>query len=131
MKKINRDKLLISKSMILPFNGNHIFYSSLDGLNVYDDIAKDKFLDDIKLIKRPSSPSLVAVHLYKTHLEEELANIIITKLHDSGNSVRKVAFVGLTKKGIKLVRSIIKKINVAFISNFFSDYEKAKLWLVD
>lgn len=76
MKKIARDELLISKSMILPFNGNHIFYTSLDGLNVYQDIAKDKILEDMKTIKRPSSPSLVAVHLYGTLLEEELANII-------------------------------------------------------
>lgn len=106
------------------------FYSSLDGLNVYKDIARDKFLDDVKIIKRPSSPSLIAVHLYRTQLEDELANVIITKLHDAGNSVRKVAFVGLTRKGIKLVRSIIKKINITFISNFFSDYEKAMLWLV-
>lgn len=130
MKIIDKDKLIISPSMILPFNGNYIFYSSLDGLNVYNDIAIDKFLVDIKTIKRPSSPSLIAINLYGTIPDNDLIVTIINHLIKSGVSVRKVVFVSINAKGKKLVKSALKNQKPTFICSFNDDYEKAKLWLV-
>lgn len=130
MKKVPKENLIIRRSFKLAFSGGEIWGEELDGLNVYTDIVLDKFLKDMETIRKPSSPGLIAIHLNETLVEEALAKVIVTELIEAKQSIRKVAFVGLNHNAQKITKSILKKESPSFAYSFYSDYEKAKEWLV-
>lgn len=66
MKKISKENIIIRNSFKLPFSGSEIWGEELDGLNIYTDVVIGKFLKDIVTIRKPSSPSLIAIHLNET-----------------------------------------------------------------
>ncbi len=129
MKIIERDRLIIRQSMNLPFNNTEIWGEELDALSVYTDVVKEKFLKDMEIIKKQSSPSLIAVHLNETLVDSELVELIVTELVKAGKSVRKVVFVGLDKQTEKMFKAMIKKRNAEYSFYFIDDYEKGKQWL--
>jgi len=130
MKEISKDDLIMHSSMELPYEGGSIYFSSLDALNIYTDIAKSKFLEDINIVKRPSTSKLLAVHLKETLFNKDLAQFIITQLVQLNNPVRKLVFVGLDSKGKRLMSNTINECNLIVLYIFCNDYEKAKEWLI-
>ncbi len=130
MKKILKEDLIIRNSFKLPFSGTEIWGEELDGLNIYTDVVIDKFLKDMATIRKPSSPGLIAIHLNETLVEERLVNIIVSELKEAEKSIQKVVFVGLDRTSQKLMKSFIEIVGVSFAYAFFTDYEKAKEWLV-
>lgn len=130
MKVIPRDKLVIRESFKLAFSGGEIWGEELDGLNVYTDIVIEKFLKDMETIRKPSSPGLIAIHLNETLVEAVLASIIVTELVKAKQAVHKVVYVGLDRTAQKLISSMLEKELITFAYSFYSDYEKAKEWLV-
>ncbi|GKX65931.1 hypothetical protein [Inconstantimicrobium mannanitabidum] len=131
MKKILKENLIIRNSFKLPFLGGEIWSEELDGLNIYTDVVIDKFLRDMVTIRKPSSPTLIAIHLNETLVEERLVNIIVTELKKADNSIQKVVFVGLNRTSQKLMKSSIEIVGVSFAYAFSNDYENAKEWLVN
>ena len=48
-----------------------------------------------------------------------------------GGKMLKVAYVGLSKSSIRLMKKLYKsEENISFIIEFFKDYEKAKEWCI-
>ncbi len=130
MKKILKENIIIRNSFILPFSGCEIWCEELDCLNIYTDVVIDKFLKDMVTIRKPSTPSLIAIHLNETLVEASLANIIVSELKKSENSIQKVVLVGLDRTSQKLMKSLMETVGVSFAYAFINDYEKAKEWLV-
>lgn len=131
MKVIPQEKLIIRDSFKLPFSGGEIWSEELDGLNIYTDLVIEKFLKDMTIIKKPSSPGLIAVHLNETLVEGNLIDITITEFIKAKQAVNKVAFIGLDNFAKKLMKSKLEKENVLFSYSFHKDYEKAKEWLIN
>lgn len=131
MKEIPKENLIIRESFKLAFYGSEIWGEELDGLNIYADVVIEKFLKDIEIIRKPSSPGLIAIHLNETLVEERLTNLIVTELVKAKQSVYKVVFVGLNHIARKLMKSMLEKESVSFAYSFNNDYEKAKEWLVN
>ena len=48
MKIIDREKLIVRKSMRLPFRNTEIWGEELDALSIYTDVVREKFLEDMK-----------------------------------------------------------------------------------
>ena len=131
MKIIERDRLIIRESFAMYYGGGEIWFEQLDALSVHTEVVKEKFLKDMDMIRRPSSPAFLAVNLNETLVDEELAELIVNGLWCTGRRIIKVVFVGLDKKGKKLIRNqLYKKTEDEFVYCFIDDYEKAKEWLV-
>jgi hypothetical protein len=130
MKEIPKENLIIRESFKLPFSGGDIWGEELDGLNIHTDIVIQKFLKDMAIIRKPSSPGLIAIHLNQTLVNQYLADVIVTELAKANHSIFKVVFVGLSHSAKKLVKTLLKEKNVLFVYDFYNDYEKAKEWLV-
>lgn len=127
---MKKDDLIVRKSFAISHNNGEMWAEELDSLYDFSDIVESKFKEDMKTIKKPSSPSFIAINLNQTMITEHLATLIIENLNDAGSSVRKVSFVGLDKKGLKIMKNIIKNYNISFVYQFFDDFIKAKDWLI-
>lgn len=131
MKVVERDKLIIRESFAMYYGGGEIWFEQLDALSVYKEVVKEKFLKDLDMIRRPSSPAFLAVNLNETLVDEELAELIVNGLWNIDRRLIKVVFVGLDKAGKKLLqRQLRSRGEDRFVYCFINDYEKAKEWLV-
>ncbi|GMQ64512.1 hypothetical protein [Vallitalea maricola] len=130
MKSISKEDLIIRESMQLSFAGSDIWCIELDSLNVYTDIVIDKFLKDMVIARKRSSPSLIVIHLNKTLMKIELIGVIASELKKAENAVCRVVFVGLDRSNQRLIKKALKKESVSFAYGFNNNYEKAKEWLV-
>lgn len=131
MKKIEKDNLVIRNSFQLAYAGSEIWCEELDALSIHTDVVSEKFLKDMVTIRKPSTPGLIAIHLNETLVDNDLVNIIVPELKKSENSIHKVVFIGLNRSAQKIMKSTLEKAGVSFAFNFYSDYEKAKEWLVN
>ncbi len=130
IKVIPRGELIIRESYKMPFGNGEIWFEQLDALSVHRDIVRDKFLKDIEILRKPSSPAFVAVCLYETDVDDELSELIIRTLSNTGRKLLKVVFVGAIRNLQKTMQQIILRFPVPFSIAFMDDYEKAKLWLI-
>ncbi len=126
---MKREDLIVRKSFSASHNNGELWAENLDALYDFEDVVEHKFLEDMKTVKRPSTPSIIAMNLNQTKITKHLATIIIEGLVDAGSSVRKVAFVGLEKEYVQLMKQVIKTHNVCFVYHFFDDFMIAKDWL--
>ncbi|GKX65775.1 hypothetical protein [Inconstantimicrobium mannanitabidum] len=124
--------MIIRESFPISFENREIWVGCFDGLGDKSKIVKIKFLEEYKEIKLPSSPALIAMNVYGTVITCELAEIFINTLNRNEKLIRKVAFSGLTKEGLRNIKSYIKTSNVQlnFAINYFDDFEEAKEWLI-
>lgn len=130
MKKVSKENIIIRDSFKLAFSGGEIWCEELDALNVYTDVVTEKFLKDMVSIRKVSSPGLIAIHLNETLVDETLVSVIAEELKNAENAIQKVVFIGLDRAAQKLMKSTMGKNVVSFAYTFYSDYEKAKEWLV-
>lgn len=129
-KIISKESLIIRPSMAMFFGGGEIWFEQLDALSVHTDIVKEKFIGDLKTIRKPSSPSRIAVNLNETLVDRETAEIIATELLMSEGFITKIAFVGLDFYAKAMFEAVFRKYKCPFVYKYFSDYERAKEWLV-
>ena len=116
------------KSFSLPFAGGEIWVEHLDGLFGFADAALEKLEADRPAFLRPSSPSLAAFVLDQTEVTEALARGIAQALSEPKKRWMRVAFIGADRRTrAELVRLLGDR---SFAEEFFSDFEKAKEWLV-
>lgn len=131
MKVIERDKLIIRESFAMYYSGGEIWFEQLDALSVHKEVVKEKFLKDLDVLRRPSSPAFLAVNLNETLVDEEIAELLVNGLWNIDRRILKVVFVGLDKAGKKLLqRQLRGRSEDRFVYSFINDYEKAKEWLV-
>ncbi len=130
VKIIPRDKLIIRRSFAMFFGGGEVWCEDLDALSVHTDIVKHKFLQDMKSVRRPSTPSVVAMNLNETLITPDLAVIFARTLQEAGYAVTRVVYTGLDSKGKKLIKMAMAIYPPQYRCAFISDFEKAKLWLV-
>lgn len=120
----------IRESFALYYNNGQIWAGDYDALGTNYDILRNKIEEDMEVLKRPSSPAFVAVHLYDTDVPHDIAILIIDKLCKIQTFIKKVAFIGLDRQSKNNIKNCIKKSDIGFVFDYFKDYEKAKEWLV-
>lgn len=119
---------LKKKSFSLPYNGGEIWCEHLDSLYDQTELLKQKFMEDLLQIQKPSSSSFVAVVLNESDVDGEILDQIINEFSSLERQLRKVAFIGLTMKLKRYVKKRSAYTN--FLMVCMDDLEKAKEWLV-
>lgn len=127
---MEKDHLIVRKSFAISHNNGEMWAEELDSLFNFSDIVESKFLEDMKTIRKPSSPSIIAINLNQTMITNHLATIIIENLIDAGSSVKKVSFIGLDKKSLNIMKKVFKNYNPNFVYKYFDDFVEAKDWLI-
>lgn len=130
MKYIDKHNLIIRDSRPLPYANTLIWCAEFDSLSTHTDIAVSKFLRELSLLKRPSSPSLIAVNLNETLVTQEFAMVMVSSLTSLSYKIKRVAFVGASLSVRAHMSFALKRTDCFFAYGFFSDYEQAKIWLV-
>lgn len=119
---------LKKKSFSMFFNGGEIWFEHLDSLYDQTELIKQKFMQDLLQIQKPSASSFIAVILNESNVDSETLDQILNEFSKTKKQLRKVVFVGLN---IKMKRYMKKKSSdTNFLMVCMDDLEKAKEWLV-
>lgn len=120
------------KSMSLYFNNGEIWFEHLDSLGSNQEYLKQKFQNDLPMIKRPSGSAYVCVNLDETEVNSQILEFILYTFRDMEKLIRKVAFVGLNRQGRKSLKELIKNsdVPISFLIKCFNDYQLSKEWLI-
>jgi len=123
---------LHKKSFAMYFGGGEIWFEHLDSMYTLKDEVIKKFNNDLPNITKPSKPSLIAVNLDETLVDEEIVEVISNAYIKNERYIRKLVFVGLHNKSKRLMDMAFKKrkSDYRFVINYINDFEKAKEWLV-
>lgn len=116
------------KSFSMFFGGGEIWFEHLDGMYDYTKLVIEKLENDCLEFKRPSMPSLIAINLDETVVDDTLISVIADKLLNSGKRFTRVVFVGVDKTVKRQMKNMLA--GASFALNFINDFEKAKEWLV-
>ena len=116
------------KSFAMYFGGGEIWFEHLDGIYEYTDIAVQKLENDFPSFKKPSSPSLFAVNLDETVIDDKLIQALADKLVHGGKRFTRVAVVGADAVSRRKLKKAL--CGGGFALKFINDFEKAKEWLV-
>ena len=119
---------LKKKSFSLSYNGGEIWCEHLDSLYDQTELLKQKFMEDLLQIQKPSSSSFIAVVLNESDVDGEILDQIINEFSSLMRQLRKVVFIGLTMKLKRYVKK--RSIDTNFLMVCMDDLEKAKEWLV-
>jgi hypothetical protein len=116
------------KSFSMYYGGGEIWFEHLDGMYGYTDLAIQKLASDYIQLKKPSMPSLIAVNLDETQVNEELCNEIARAFTVKEKRYTKIVFIGVKRQQKKLLQRLLS--NNGFALAFINDFEKAKEWLI-
>ena len=116
------------KSFSMFFGGGEIWFEHLDGLYGYTNLAIEKFEKDYQECKRPSLPSLIAINLDETEVNDRLVHAVTEKLLHGEKRFTRVVFVGVNRTEKRNIKQLLRE--APFACNFINDFEKAKEWLV-
>lgn len=120
------------KSFSLYHNNGEIWCEHLDSLGDHKQIVMNKFNEDLLEVKKVSAPSYIAVNLDETLVDREILEMVLYSYRDMDKDMKKVVFIGLSKRNIRLMKKIISESNkeITYIITCINDFEKAKEWLV-
>lgn len=116
------------KSFSMAFGGGEIWFEHLDGMYEHTYLAVEKLESDYPQFRRPSAPSLIAVNLDETVIDDELINAVAEKLLNGEKRFTRVVFVGTDKASRRTIKNALS--GAQFALEFINDFEKAKEWLV-
>jgi hypothetical protein len=119
---------LKKKSFSLSYNGGEIWCEHLDALYDKTELLKQKFMEDLLQIQKPSSSSFIAVVVNESDIDGEILDQIINEFSNLKRQLRKVAFIGLTMKMKRYVKR--RSAHTNFLIICMDDLEKAKEWLI-
>lgn len=119
---------LKKKSFSMFFNGGEIWFEHLDSLYDQTELIKQKFMQDLLVIQRPSTSSFIAVILNESNINGEILDLIINEFSVINKQLRKVVFIGLTLKMKRYVKK--RSAHTNFLIICMDDLEEAKEWLV-
>ena len=115
------------KSFELYLNGGSVWCEHLDGMGSFKDKVKEKFLNDCKTLKKPSTAAYMIINLDKTEIDTEIISCIVNEIIACDKRFMRIAFIGVKKRKERLAFLEIQKQTGCSI-NFFDDFEKAKQW---
>jgi hypothetical protein len=112
--------------------GGEIWFEHLDGMFSYTEEVIQKFMMDTPNITKPSAPSLIAVNLDDTLVDDRLVKVISDTYIENTRYLHKLVFVGLNHDSRKLMMKAFlrRKGQYQFAIHYINDFEKAKEWLV-
>ena len=119
---------LKKKSFLLFYAGGEIWCEHLDALYDKKELVLKKFKSDLDVIKKPSTTSHIIVILDETDVDSDILQVILDELSSIGKPIRKVAFVGLTVKNKRYIKSSANPLD--FAVQCIDDLEKAKEWVL-
>lgn len=120
------------KSFAMNYMGGEIWFEHLDGMYSYTEEVIQKFRMNTPNITKPSAPSLIAVNLDSTFVNDRLIEVITDTYIINSRYIHKLVFVGLNHYSRKMIDKAFQKRKgqYQFAINYINDFEKAKEWLV-
>lgn len=116
------------ESFPLPYHGGEIWFEHLDGMYGYEELVLRKLANDAPLFTRPSSPSFICFVFDETVVTDWILDAVTHSVLDCGKRFLKIAFVGLDRKSIGVLRKALSK--KGFSMAFLRGLEDAKAWLL-
>jgi hypothetical protein len=127
---MKKKELDIRSSFSMWHRYGEIWIENLDGMQEFEELVIDTYLSHLKMIQSKESPSCIAINLLDTQITDDIAKTIVTGLHEAGENIQQVAFVGVAKELQPLIIRYLKKYRVFFACRFFHQFPKAKNWLM-
>lgn len=119
------------KSFVLNYNNLTLWAEHLDSLGDNKPKVIEKFKKDVETLDQVMMPSLVALNLDETKVDQEILTMIFDAYSNLKYPIRKLVIVGLSKSDQKLAKKIVKNNpKISFLIGYVNDYEKAKEWLI-
>ena len=100
------------------------------GLFTENDVLAGRWEEDIAVIRRPSSPGVIAMNLCQTAVSAAQADKMMADLQAAGPRVARVAFIGLDRAGLRNMKDAGRRHGVTFVHRYFDDFVLAKDWLI-
>lgn len=116
------------KSFALPFGGGEIWFEHLDGMYGYSELVLEKLSADMPVFQRPSAPSNIGFVLDETDITDGIIDMISASLLNTRKRFMRAAFIGADRRTAKILKK--RLYGNGFALCFFSDFEKAKQWLI-
>lgn len=116
------------KSFSMAFGGGEIWFEHLDGIYENTALAVEKLENDYAEFRKPSMPSLIAINLDETGVDDTLIDALAEKLLNGGKRFTRAAFVGVDRSAKKRIEKRFAR--APFAVKFINDFEKSKEWLV-
>ena len=116
------------KSFVLPFAGGEIWFEHLDGIYEHEALVIEKLKKDIPQFSKPSMTSNIGFVLNETTVTAPIIEEICDALLHHGKRFMRVGFIGTDRKTSHTLKNELY--GHGFSLGFFSDFEKAKEWLV-
>lgn len=116
------------KSFILPYKGGEIWFEHLDGIYEHEELVLQKLEGDTPVFSRPSSTSLMCFVFDETIVTDNIISAVKHSVLDKGKRYMKIAFVGLDKKSIRIIKRELS--GKGFCIGFLKGLEDAKEWLI-
>ena len=127
---MKREDINIRYSFSMWHRYGEIWVENLDGMYEYEEVVLATYQSHLRIIQSKETPTCIAINLKGTKVTEQIAKRIVAGLHEAGENVHKVAFVGVTKELQPLIVRYLKKHQVFFACRFFYEFKVAKNWLM-
>lgn len=127
---MKKERLNIRSSFSMWHRYGEIWIENLDCMYELEDLVIRTYLSHLKTIQSEESPSCIAINLENTQITEDIAKTIVVGLHEAGENIRQVAFVGVSKELQPLFVHYVRKYKVFFACRFFKQFHEAKNWLM-
>lgn len=122
--------LYLRKSFAISHNDGEMWAANLDALGDHPDVLQRRWDEDIAVLRRASSPGVVAVNLCQTAVSAAQADRMMADLQAARPRVTRVAFIGADRAGLKNLKDAQKRHQVTFVHHYFKDFVVAKDWLI-
>lgn len=117
-------------SMKLAFHGGEIYFLHIDAFGVREDLVLARIEKDAPSMFRPSYPAFVGVNVDETVLTPSIMKAVADLFGNKRKAFRKVAIVGCKRKDLTAFEKALLAAEINCPVAFFSDFEKAKEWLI-
>ena len=121
---------MLPKVMFIQHEGGEYISVNLSGLKSNPDPAWEVLDEAGSELRKPSTTGKVGLHLYDTKLDKPTVRRLMKWLSAAAPHVYRLAFVGTSIRGRRLIRHEIRRQNLSLNHTFLFDLDASKDWLV-
>jgi hypothetical protein len=121
---------VLPKVMFIQYEGGEYASVNLSGLKDQPDPAWAILDEAGSQLRKPSTTGNVGLHVYDTKLDRPTVQRLVDWLSTVSPHVYRLAFIGASVRGKRLLRRELKHQNLNLNHTFLFDLDEAKDWLV-
>jgi len=121
---------MLPKVMFIQHEGGEYISVNLSGLKDAPEPAWDILEEAGSELRKPSTTGNVGLHVYDTKLDRTTVQRLMAWVSAVAPHVYRLAFIGASNSGKRLIRREIKRQNLSLNHTFLFDLDASKDWLV-